>query len=62
MTLSIKNSGYALLIKSNSMFNISLCKEFWIFQILNQLSIKHLIQPTLHGNDVKLFKFNRSPI
>ena len=62
MTLFIKNGEYAFLIRLSSMFTISLCKKFQLFQILSDLSIKHLIKPTVHGNDVKLVKFNRSPI
>ena len=50
MTLSIKNGGYAL------------WKEFQLFQILNDLSIKHLIKLILYENDVKLLKFKRSPV
>ena len=54
MTVSIKNGGYAFLIRSDLMFSISLSKEFQLLQILNDLSIKHLI---LYETDVKLLKF-----
>ena len=62
MTLSIKNNGYAFLIKLNSIFSMSLRKEFQLLQTLNELSIKHLIKLILSENDVKLLKFKRSPI
>ena len=50
MTLSIKNGFNAF---------YALWKEF---QILNDLSIKHLIKLILYENDVKLLKFKRSPV
>ena len=66
MTSSIKNGGYAFLIL---MFSMSFWKEFPQSQILNDLSIKHLIKPCvtmikliLYENDVKLLKFKRSPV
>ena len=62
MTLSIKNGGYAFLIRLDLMFSISLWKEFQLLEILNDLSIKHLIKLILHENDVKLLKFKRSPV
>ena len=57
MTLSIKNGGYAFLIRLNLMFSMSLWKEFQLLQILNDLSIRHLIKLILNENDVKLLKF-----
>ena len=60
MTLSIKNGGYAFLIRLDLMFCMSLWKEFQLLQISNDLSIKHLIKLILY--DVKLLKFNRSPV
>ena len=33
-----------------------------LIQILNDLSIKHLIKLILYENDVKLLKFKRSPV
>ena len=62
MTLSIKNGGYASLINLTSMLSVSLWKEFQLLQILNDLSIEHLIKLILYENDVKLFKFKRSPV
>ena len=37
-------------------------KEFQLLQILNDLSIKHLIKLILYENDVKLLKFKTSPV
>ena len=62
MTLSIKNSGYAFLIRLDLMFPMSLWKEIQFLHILNDLSIKHLIKLILYENVVILFKFKRSPI
>ena len=61
MTLLIKNGGYAFLIKLDLMFSMSLWKEFQLLQILNDLSIKHLIKLILYKNDVKPLKFKTSP-
>ena len=55
MTLLIKNGGYAFLIRFNLMFSMSL-------QILNNVSIKHLIKIILYENDVKLLNFKGSPV
>ena len=62
MTLFIKNGGYAFLIRLGLMFSMSLWKEFQLLQILNDLSIRHLIKLILYENDVKLLKFKRSPV
>ena len=63
MTLSIKNGGYAFLIKLDLMLSsMSLSNEFQLLQILNDLSIRHLIKLILYENDVKLLKFKRSPV
>ena len=62
MTLSIENGGHAFLIRLDLMFSMSLWKEFQLLQILNDLSIKHLIKLILYENDVKLLKFRRSPV
>ena len=62
MTLSIKNGGYALLIKLDLMISMSLWKALQLLQILSDLSIKHLIKLILYENDVKLLKFKRSPV
>ena len=61
MTLLIKNGGYALLIRLDVMFSMS-WKDFQLLQILNDLSIRHLIKLILYENDVKLLKFKRSPV
>ena len=60
MILSIKNDGYAFLIRLDVMFSMSLLKEFQILQILNDLFMRHLIKLILYENDVKLLKFKRS--
>ena len=61
MTLSIKNGGYAFLIRLDLMFSMSLWKEFQLLQTLNYLSIIRLIKLILYEKDVKLLKFKRSP-
>ena len=62
MTLSIKNGGYAVLIRLDLMFSMLLWKVFQLLQILNDLSIRHLINIILYENDLKLLKFKRSPV
>ena len=62
MTLLIKNGGYAFLIKLDLIFSMSLWKQFQLLQILNDLSIKHLIELTLYQNDAKHLNFKRSPV
>ena len=62
MTLSIKNAGYTFSIRLDLMFSMSLWKEFQLLQILNDLSIRHLIKLILYENDVKRLKFKRSPV
>ena len=62
MTLSIKNGGYAFLIRLDLMFSMSLWKEFQLLQILNEPPIRHLIKLTLYENDVKHLMFKRSPV
>ena len=62
MTLLIKNGGYSFLIRLDLMCSMSLSKEFQLFQILNDLSIRHFIKLILYENDVKLLKFKRSPV
>ena len=62
MTLLIKNSGYAFLIRVDLMLSMSLWKEFQLLEILNDLSIKHLTKLTLYENDAKLLKFKRKPV
>ena len=62
MTLSIKNGGYAFLIRLDLTFSMSLWKEYQLLQILNKLSIGYSIKVILYGNDLKQSKFKRSPI
>ena len=62
MTLSIKNGGYAFLIRLDLMFSMSLWKESQLLQNLNELSITHLIKLILYENDVKLLKLKKSPV
>ena len=62
MTLSIKNGGYAFLIRLDLMISMSLWNEFRLLQILNDLSIRNLIKLILYENDLKLLKFKRSPV
>ena len=62
MTLSIKNVGYAFLIRLDLMFSMSSWKEFQLLQILRDLSYRHLIKLILYENDVKLLQFKRSPV
>ena len=62
MTLSTKNGGYTFLIRLDLMFSMSLWKGFQLLQILNDLSIRHLIKLILYENDVKLLKFKTSPV
>ena len=51
MTLSVKDGGYVFLTRLNLMFSMSLWKEYHLLQILNDLSIKHLINPVVYEND-----------
>ena len=62
MTLSIKIGGYALLIRLSLMVFMSSWKETQSLEIINDLSIKHLIELILYENDAKLLKFKRSPV
>ena len=62
MTLSIKNGGYAFLIRLDLMISMSLWKEFRLLQILNDLSIRNLIKLILYENDLKLLKVKKSPV
>ena len=43
------------------MLFMSLWKEFQLKEILNVLSIKHLVNVILFKNDVKHLKFTRKP-
>ena len=62
MTLSIKKRRYEFLVRFDLIVSMSLWKEFQLLQILNDLFIKHLIKLIFHENDVKLWKFKRSPV
>ena len=62
MTLLIKTGGYTFLIGLDLMFSMSLWKVFQLLQILNDLSIRHLIKLILYENDVNLLKFKKSPV
>ena len=62
MTLLIKNSGYAFLIRLDLMLPMSLWKEFQLLQILNNLSTKHLIKLIFYENDGKPLHFKRKPV
>ena len=62
MTLSIKNGGYAFVIRLDLMLSMSSWKEFQLLQILNNLFIKYLIKLISYENDVKLLKFMRRPV
>ena len=48
MTLSIKNDGYAFLIRLDLLLSMSLWKEFQLLEILNDLSTRHLIKLILY--------------
>ena len=56
MAISIKNGGYAFLIRLDLMLPMSLWKEFQLLQILNDLSIKHLIKLILYRSIFDMFK------
>ena len=62
MTLSIKNGGYAFLIRLDLMFSMSLWKDFQLLQTLDDLSLRRLIKVILYENDVKLLKFKKSSV
>ena len=54
MTLSIKNGGYAFLIRLDLIISMLLWKEFQLLQILNDLTIRNLIKLIFYENDVFL--------
>ena len=60
MTLSIKNGGYAFLIRLGLVFSMSL----WRVPIITNFKQpnKHLIKLILYENYVKLSKCMRSPV
>ena len=61
MISSIKNGRYYFLIRLDLIISMSLWKEFQLLQILNDLSIKHLIKLILYENNTKLLESKRSP-
>ena len=61
MTLSIKKARYAFLLRFDLMFSV-IMKGVPIITNLNEISIQHLIKLILYENDVKILKFNRSPV
>ena len=62
MTLSIKNCGYAVLIKLHLCFLCYYEKSSNCKKILDDLSVKLLITLILHENDEKFLKLKGSPI
>ena len=56
MTLSIKNGGYTFLISP-----MSLWREFQWLQVLNDLSMKHLIKLISFENKGKLANLRETP-
>ena len=62
MNLSIKNGGYAFLMRLDLTFSMSLWKELQLLQILSDLSIRCFIKVGLCENDIKLWKFKRSSV
>ena len=56
MTLLIKNGRYAFLIRLNLMLSMSLWKEIQLLQILNDLTIKYLIELILYQKWCKTLK------
>ena len=61
MTLSIKKARYAFLLRFDLMFSV-IMKGVPIITNLNEISIQHLIKLILYENNVKILKFNRSPV
>ena len=58
------NQEWRISIFNKTGFNVFyiIMKRVQLLQILNYLSIKHLIKLSLYENDVKLLKFKRSPV
>ena len=59
------NSEWRICIFTKVRFNVFyviMRKEFQLLQIINDLSIRHLIKLILYENVVKLLKFKRSPV
>ena len=53
--LSIKNGGYAFLIRLDIIFSMSLWKESQLLKISIDLSIKHLLKQMLYENVLQMF-------
>ena len=62
MNLWIMNEGYAFLIRLGLILSMSLLKECQLLQILNDLSIKHLIKLILYENDGNVLKLKRRSV
>ena len=62
MTLLIMNGSYAFPITLDLMLSMSRWNEFQLIQILNDLSIRHLVKLIFYENYVKLIKFKRGPV
>ena len=60
--LSIKNGGYAFLIRLDIIFSMSLWKESQLLKISIDLSIKHLIKQMLYENDEKFLEIKIRPV
>ena len=60
--LSIKNGGYAFLIRLDIIFSMSLWKESQLLKISIDLSIKHLIKKMLYENDEKFLEIKIRPV
>ena len=61
MTLSIKNGGYTFLVRLDLIFPMSLWREFQWLQVLNDLSMKHLINIISNENKRKLSNLRETP-
>ena len=61
MTLSIKNGGYTFLVRLDLIFPMSLWREFQWLQVLNDLSMKHLINIISNENKGKLSNLRETP-
>ena len=60
LNLELRYGGYGFLMRLDLMFSVSLQEQFQLLQILNDLSIRHLIKLILCDNNVKFLKFKRS--
>ena len=59
--LPSKSPALLGLIRLDLMLSMSLCKEFQLLNILNDLSIKNLIRLILYENDAKHLEIKRKP-